>query len=60
MNSITFILNALLNPLAKNPPNGPMTEANSDMDIECRTNGYIVIVVQSDQSCKGQIYDVIR
>lgn len=36
---ITFILKALLNPLAKNPPNGPITEANRDRDMECRING---------------------
>jgi hypothetical protein len=42
--SLTLILNALLNPLAKNPPNGPMTEANNDIDIECNMNGYNVIV----------------
>lgn len=28
-NILTFILKALLNPLAKKPPNGPMTDANS-------------------------------
>ena len=27
----TLILNARLNPLAKNPPKGPMTEAKMDM-----------------------------
>jgi hypothetical protein len=34
MNALTFILKALLNPLAKNPPKGPMTDANTDIEIE--------------------------
>lgn len=41
---ITLILNARLNPLAKNPPNGPITELNIDNDNECRINGYTVKV----------------
>jgi hypothetical protein len=28
---ITFILNARLNPLAKNPPKGPIIELNKDI-----------------------------
>lgn len=39
----TLILNARLNPDAKNPPNGPITELNTLMDSECNRNGYIVI-----------------
>lgn len=35
----TLILNALLKPLAKKPPNGPITELNSDNDKECNING---------------------
>lgn len=35
----TFILKALLNPEAKNPPNGPITLLNNDNDKECKTNG---------------------
>jgi len=37
-------LNARLNPLAKNPPNGPITELNIDNDNECKINGYTVKV----------------
>lgn len=33
-NRITLILKARLNPLAKNPPNGPITELNIDIDNE--------------------------
>jgi len=40
----SFILNALLKPLAKNPPNGPMMELNRDSESECRTKGYVLIV----------------
>ena len=43
---LTLILNALLKPLAKNPPKGPMTDANSDIEIECSTYGYTVAVVK--------------
>lgn len=35
----TFILNALLNPEAKNPPNGPITLLKMDNDNECKANG---------------------
>jgi len=35
----TLILKALLKPLAKKPPNGPITDANSDMEIEWKMNG---------------------
>lgn len=42
--SHTLILNALLKPLAKKPPNGPITELNTDNDKECNINGYIVMV----------------
>ena len=31
----TLILKALLNPLAKNPPNGPINEANVDSAMLC-------------------------
>ena len=41
---LTLILNALLNPLAKNPPNGPMTEAKIDMKKQWMKNGYTVTV----------------
>ena len=37
--TVTFILKALLNPLAKKPPNGPMTEAKIDINNECNKNG---------------------
>lgn len=37
---ITLILNALLKPLAKKPPNGPITELNTDIDNEWSKNGY--------------------
>ena len=42
--TFTLILKALLNPLAKKPPNGPMTEAKIDINNECNKNGYRVIV----------------
>lgn len=38
----TLILNALLNPDAKNPPNGPMTELNNPILREWKTNGYML------------------
>jgi hypothetical protein len=37
-------LKALLNPLAKNPPKGPITEAKMDMKKACNKNGYNVTV----------------
>ena len=37
--TVTLILKALLNPLAKKPPNGPMTEAKIDINNECNKNG---------------------
>lgn len=40
----TFILKARLNPLAKNPPKGPITELNRDIEKECKTKGGIKIV----------------
>lgn len=40
----TLILKALLNPLAKNPPNGPINEANVDSAKLCIWNGYIFTV----------------
>lgn len=40
----TFILKALLNPEAKNPPNGPMTLLNMDSDKEWNTKGGTEIV----------------
>lgn len=40
----TLILKALLNPLAKNPPNGPINEANVDSAMLCIWNGYIFTV----------------
>ncbi len=40
----TLILKALLNPLAKNPPKGPMTEAKIDMKKAWSRNGYNVTV----------------
>jgi hypothetical protein len=44
-NSIkTLILKARLNPLAKNPPNGPMTELKTDIDREWKRNGIIITV----------------
>lgn len=36
----TLILNARLNPDAKKPPNGPITELNTLNDNECKMNGY--------------------
>ena len=36
---ITLILKALLNPLAKKPPKGPMTDAKIDMKMACNKNG---------------------
>lgn len=45
MSPKSLILNARLKPDAKKPPNGPMTELNSDSDNECHTNGYVSIVV---------------
>jgi hypothetical protein len=35
----TLILNARLNPEAKNPPKGPMMLLNMDNDTECSING---------------------
>lgn len=35
-------MNARLNPLAKKPPNGPITELNTDIDRECSIKGYRV------------------
>ena len=43
--NLTLILNARLNPEAKNPPNGPMTELNTLNDKECNKYGYIVMTV---------------
>lgn len=40
----TLILKARLNPLAKNPPKGPITELNTDIDKECSRNGIIITV----------------
>lgn len=37
----TLILKARLKPLAKKPPNGPMTLLNRDSATEWNTNGYI-------------------
>ena len=37
--TVTLILKALLNPLAKNPPKGPMTDAKIDMKMACNKNG---------------------
>lgn len=39
-----MILKARLNPLAKNPPNGPISEANVDSAMLCIWNGYIFTV----------------
>lgn len=36
---MTLILNARLNPEAKNPPNGPMTLLNTDCAKEWKTKG---------------------
>lgn len=44
--SPTLILNARLKPLAKNPPNGPITEAKLDMAMEWSRNGYRWMVLQ--------------
>ncbi len=44
----TLILKARLKPLAKNPPNGPMIEANRDMEMVCSMNGYIRTVCRCD------------
>jgi hypothetical protein len=41
---LTLILNARLKPLAKNPPNGPITELKTDIERECSRNGYIINV----------------
>lgn len=41
----TLILKARLNPDAKKPPNGPITELKMLIDNECKRNGYIVIVL---------------
>lgn len=41
----TFILKARLNPDAKKPPNGPITELKMLIDNECKRNGYIVKVL---------------
>lgn len=41
---LTLILNARLNPLAKKPPKGPITELNTDMENEWNTKGYMVMV----------------
>lgn len=38
---LTLILKALLNPLAKKPPNGPIREAKVDSAILWIWNGYI-------------------
>ena len=45
MLQLTLILNARLNPDAKNPPKGPMTELKKLKDKECNKNGYIVKTV---------------
>ena len=50
----TLILKARLNPLAKKPPKGPMTELNTDIDRECRRKGMIVRVF-FPVSCKDRI-----
>lgn len=36
---LTLILKARLNPDAKNPPNGPITELKKLIDSECSKNG---------------------
>lgn len=36
---LTLILKARLNPDAKNPPNGPITELKTLIDSECNKNG---------------------
>lgn len=41
----TLILKALLNPLAKNPPNGPITELNMAIEREWSKNGYMLTVL---------------
>jgi hypothetical protein len=41
---ITLILKARLNPLAKKPPKGPMTELKTDIDREWKRNGIIITV----------------
>lgn len=46
----TLILKALLNPLAKNPPNGPINEANVDSAMLCIWNGYIFTVSYKESS----------
>ena len=40
----TLILKALLNPLAKNPPKGPITDAKMDMKKAWSKKGYRVTV----------------
>lgn len=54
----SLILKALLNPLAKKPPNGPIREAKVDSAILWIWNGYIRTVFQptTDCSTKGMLY----
>lgn len=40
----TLILKALLNPLAKKPPNGPIRDANVDNAMLCIWKGYKLTV----------------
>lgn len=49
---LTLILNARLNPEAKNPPNGPIIDANKDKEMECNMYGYICIVAHFKPICK--------
>lgn len=49
---LTLILKALLKPLAKKPPKGPIKEANVDKAMLCNWNGYRLTV-----SCKNSHYE---
>lgn len=49
-------MKALLNPEAKNPPNGPITLLNNERDKECSTNGGIEIVA-GNPNYKPHIYN---
>lgn len=42
---LTLILKALLNPLAKNPPNGAINELKDASTMPCQIMGYIQISV---------------
>ena len=50
----TFLLQALLNPDAKKPPNGPSVAANTQMNAPCSQTNGISFTAWSDVTYFGQ------